>query len=46
VDGAACPTCFLDGGNPLRLVAPGQDGKTIRVTGGNGVFAEIVGAHP
>jgi hypothetical protein len=46
VDGASCPTCFLDGGNPLRLVAPGQDGKTIRVTGGNGVFAEIVGAHP
>lgn len=46
VDGAACPSCFLDGGNPLRLVAPGMDGRTIRLTGGNGVFAEIVGSHP
>lgn len=46
VDGAACPSCFLDGGNPLRLVAPGMEGRTIRLTGGNGVFAEIAGAHP
>jgi hypothetical protein len=46
VDGAACPSCFLDGGNPLRLVAPGMEGRTIRLTGGNGIFAEIVGSHP
>jgi hypothetical protein len=41
-----CVSCFLDGGNPLRLVAPGYEGKTIRITGGNGVFAEVIGSHP
>lgn len=46
VDGASCVSCFLDGGNPLRLVAPGMEGRTIRLTGGNGTFAEIVGSHP
>lgn len=49
IDGAPCLSsgaCTLDGGNPLRVIAPGAEGKTIRVTGGNGVFGEVVGSHP
>jgi hypothetical protein len=45
IEGADCiasGACFLDGGNPLRIVAPGSKGKRIRVTGGNGVFGEMV----
>ncbi len=44
IDGSDClksGACFLDGGNPLRIVAPGAWGKVIRVTGGNGVFVEV-----
>jgi hypothetical protein len=34
--------CFYDGGNPLRVVAPDSWGKTIRITGGNGVFVDTI----
>lgn len=38
-----CPTCSNDGGNPLRFIAPGMEGRTLRVTGGNGTSTDIVG---
>lgn len=44
IDGRECVSsgeCWLDGGNPLRIVAPGAKGKTVRLTGGNGVFGEV-----
>lgn len=48
IDGVDClvsGSCWEDGGNPLRIVAPGMEGRTIRCTGANGVFGEVVGAH-
>jgi hypothetical protein len=45
IDGVPCiesGACWLDNKNPLRIVAPGTKGKRIRVTGGNGVFGEVV----
>jgi len=40
-DCIASGECELDGGNPLRVVIPGGRGKTVRVTGGNGVFGQV-----
>lgn len=37
--------CFLDNANVLRVVAPGMEGRTIRITGGNGVAQDTVGAR-